>query len=73
MPVNDTVAREQFLRYCRARDNGHGEFVELSRKCRDFFFSRQWDDIDVALLQQFRRPALTINKILSTISNVLGE
>ena len=73
MPVNDTVAREQFLRYCRARDNGHGEFVELSRKCRDFFFSRQWDDIDVALLQQFRRPALTINKIKTTVSTVLGE
>ena len=73
MPVNDRVAREQFARYTRARDNGHGKFVERSATCRSFFFGDQWKDTDIALLQQFRRPALTINKIKTTVSTVLGE
>ena len=73
MPVNTTVAREQYSRYVRARDNGHGEFVEKSHACREFFFGNQWKDVDIAQLQKFRRPALTINKIKTTLSTVLGE
>ena len=73
MPVNTAVAREQYSRYVRARDNGHGEFVEKSHACREFFFGRQWKDTDIAALQKFRRPALTINKIKTTVSTVLGE
>ena len=73
MPVNTALAREQYSRYVRARDNGHGEFVEKSYNCREFFFGNQWKDTDIALLQRFRRPALTINKIKTTLSTVLGE
>ena len=73
MPVNTTVAREQYARYVRARDNGHGDFAEKSHTCREFFFGKQWKDTDIAALQKFRRPALTINKIKTTVSTVLGE
>ena len=73
MPVNDKIASEQHSRYVYARDNGHAKFVETSRKCREFFFGKQWKDTDLAALEQFRRPALTINKIKSTVSTVLGE
>ena len=73
MPVNDKIASEQHSRYVYARDNGHAKFVETSRKCREFFFGKQWKDTDLAALEQFRRPALTINKIKSTISTMLGE
>ena len=73
MPVNIAVAREQYSRYVRARDNGHGDFTEKSHTCREFFFGKQWKDTDLAALQRFRRPALTINKIKTTVSTVLGE
>ena len=73
MPVDNTKSSEQYKRYVRARDNGHGDFVERSRKCREFFFGRQWADVDIAALQRFRRPALTINKIKTTVSTVAGE
>lgn len=73
MPVNIAVAREQYNRYVRARDNGHGDFTEKSHACREFFFGKQWKDTDLAVLQRFRRPALTINKIKTTVSTVLGE
>ena len=55
------------------RDNGHLEYVKKAAKCEDFFAGLQWDQNDLALLKAQRRPALTINKIISTISNVMGE
>lgn len=60
-------------RYAYLRDNGHYDFMKKAAKCEDFFAGLQWDKTDLALLKAYRRPALTINKILSTISNVLGE
>ena len=73
MPVDTAKTLEQYNRYIRARDNGHTAFVEKSRTCRDFFFSRQWKQEDLDALTNFRRPALTINKIKTTVSTVLGE
>ena len=73
MPVNSTLANEVWCRYAYLRDNGHLDFVKKSTVCEDFFVGLQWDPNDVALLKSYRRPALTINKIISTISNVMGE
>lgn len=61
------------MRYQFVRDNGHADFVKKADKCNNFFIGMQWDPNDMALLQAQRRPALTINKIISTISNVMGE
>jgi hypothetical protein len=60
-------------RYQWARDNGHQKFVEKADKCERFFAGDQWDPSDVARLKLARRPALTINKIISTVGNVMGE
>lgn len=66
-------AMHQWMRYQFVRDNGHADFVKKADKCNNFFIGQQWDPNDMALLQAQRRPALTINKIISTIGNVLGE
>ena len=73
MPVNTSLANEVWCRYAWLRDNGHLDFVKKSTVCEDFFVGLQWDPNDLALLKSYRRPALTINKIISTISNVMGE
>lgn len=73
MPVDSQAALHQWMRYQFVRDNGHADFVKKADKCNNFFIGQQWDPNDMALLQAQRRPALTINKIISTISNVLGE
>ena len=73
MPIDNTLSHELWTRYQWLRDNGHFKFVEKANKCEDFFEGQQWDKEDLALLKAYRRPALTINKIISTISNVLGE
>lgn len=69
------VANTQWNRYAWARDNGHSDFIEKADKCDRFFRGGdgQWERQDLIRLRQERRPALTINKIMSTISNVLGE
>ena len=73
MPLNTALCTKTWNRYAWARDNGHQAFVEKADKCERFFAGDQWDAADVAKLKLARRPALTINKIISTISNVLGE
>lgn len=73
MPVNTALATQVWNRYTYLRDNGHLDYVKKAAKCEDFFAGLQWDQNDLALLKAQRRPALTINKIISTISNVMGE
>ena len=73
MPVNTALATQVWNRYTWLRDNGHLDYVKKAAKCEDFFAGLQWDQNDLALLKAQRRPALTINKIISTISNVMGE
>lgn len=73
MPVNASVAEEQWNRYTYCRDAGHLEFVAKADKCDNFFIGNQWLQEDLDVLKAQRRPALTINKIMSTISTILGE
>lgn len=73
MPVNAPLAGDIWLRYQYIRDNGHLDYVQKAKKCEDFFAGLQWDPNDMAMLKAQRRPALTINKIISTISTVMGE
>lgn len=73
MPVDAVLAQKMWARYVWCRDNGHHEFVVKADKCDKFFRGEQWEDRDIAELKRVKRPALTINKILPTISNVLGE
>lgn len=73
MPVNTALALKTWSRYQFCRDNGHTDFIKKADLCEDFFRGKQWSDADEARLRGERRPALTINKIISTISNVMGE
>ena len=73
MPVNDALASETWERFVEMRDNGHLEFLEKAAKCDAFTIGKQWEERDLNALTLQRRPALTINKILSTLSTILGE
>ena len=73
MPVDITLARQMWDRYDYGRDHGHEDFVNLASRCRKYVAGDQWDSADIALLQRQRRPYLTINKVLSTVSTVMGE
>jgi hypothetical protein len=73
MPIDTAVASKIWLRYAFARDNGHSDFIKKADLCDRYFCGDQWDPMDLAKLKASRRPALTINKIISTMSNVFGE
>lgn len=72
MPVDASLATEQWMRYSYCRDRGHLQFLEKAHQCEEFFAGNQWSQADMTSLRLQRRPALTINKILSTLSTVFG-
>ena len=73
MPVNAFEANKTWLRYSWCRDNGHNQFVEKADLCERHFQGDQWELEDKNRLRLVKRPSLTINKILGTVSNVMGE
>lgn len=73
MPVNDSIAQDTWVRFQELRDRGHLAFLEKAEKCDKFTIGKQWAQEDLNALALQRRPALTINKILSTLSTILGE
>ena len=73
MPINTSVAQAQWERFRYCIERGHYEFVQKADKCDKFFSGEQWEMSDLSNLRAQRRPALTINKIISTISTIMGE
>jgi hypothetical protein len=76
MPQNHKLASEQWERYVYARDTGHLEYLNKARRCEDFFAgypNLQWDPETLGILKSERRPGLSINKVLSTLSSIMGE
>lgn len=73
MPVNNELSDEQWRRFQYCRDNGHTDFVAKADKCDNFLLGNQWLQADKDALTLQNRPAMTINKILPTISTLLGE
>jgi hypothetical protein len=67
------LARRQWEAYTRARDHGHTDYIEIAKQCDAFYRGEQWDEADIAALDDQGRPALTINTILPTVNTVLGE
>ena len=67
------IARRQWESYTRARDNGHTDYIEIAKQCDAFYRGEQWDEADIAALDDQGRPALTINTILPTVNTVIGE
>ena len=71
--MSSQLAMDLWWRYQHLRDNGHLKYVKKARKCERFVAGDQWDkDIKLELAAE-RRPALTINKTLSTVANIVGE
>ncbi|MBD3815245.1 MAG: hypothetical protein IE913_02060 [Halothiobacillus sp.] len=66
------VARNNYDRYLRARDNGHLNYVELAKKCEDFYVGEQWSEETRRVLDEEKRPALTINMVQPIVNAVLG-
>lgn len=73
MPIDDIKASDQWYRFRYMSERGHYKFLEKADKCDKFFLGLQWDEKDLNALQLQRRPAMTINKIMSTLSTIMGE
>ena len=73
MPINAEISQQQWQRFQWCRDRGHLEFVAKADKCDKFVAGDQWLQQDLNALELQRRPALTINKILPTVSTLQGE
>lgn len=73
MPVDAAKSQENWLRFQYCRDRGHLDFLTKADRCAQFFAGEQWNKDDLAKLREQKRPAMTINKILPTITNILGE
>lgn len=70
---DDNAVRNQWAAYTRARDAGHLDYVTEARKFDDFYYGEQWDDAVTQTLAAQKRPAHTINLVLSTVNAVTGE
>lgn len=73
MPVNRKLARENYDRWAYIRDNGHSDFVTKADVCENYFAGQQWEAHIKARLERQGKPALTINKTLSTLATVFGN
>jgi hypothetical protein len=73
MPINDALASEQWIRFQYCRDRGHLDFINKADRCEKFFKGEQWNQVDLNKLELQRRPALTLNKIISTLGTLFGE
>jgi hypothetical protein len=73
MALDPLKARAQWARYVYSRDTGHRLFIAKANRCEDYFAGLQWDPSVVTELGAQRRPTLTINKILITLSSIFGE
>jgi len=70
---DDLVVDRQWAAYIRARDAGHLEWVKEARKFDEYYYGKQWDDQVKAALDAQKRPAHTINLVLSTVNAVVGQ
>jgi len=69
----DAIVERQWTMYTRARDAGHLDWVEEARKFDEYYFGDQWDKEVKSTLAAQKRPAHTINMVLSTVNAVVGE
>lgn len=73
MASETEIARENYLRFSYARDNGHIQFINKADMCDNYFAGQQWDEAIVRRLERLGKPVITINKVLSTCAVVFGE
>lgn len=67
------VVDEQIEAYGYYRDNGHIDYLNKARLCENYFAGTQWDSALKARLERRKLPAMTINKVLTSMMAVMGE
>lgn len=67
------LADKTWSRYMYCRDNGHVQWAEVANRCQNFYIGEQWSTADKARLNSERRPAITVNRVYSTMNTLLGE
>lgn len=72
MAYDAGIAQENYENYRFCYDNGHNEWVQVARRCFDFWRSKQWDIADRARLEAAGRPALTFNVVSSLLRVMKG-
>lgn len=71
--ADDLIVDKQWAAYVRARDAGHLKWVEEARKFDEYYYGDQWEDDVKTSLSAQKRPAHTVNLVLSTVNAVIGE
>lgn len=66
-------ARENYLRYVYARDEGHLDFIKKALECDNYYNNIQWDQATIDKLNEKGLPHLTLNKVRATIDSMMGE
>jgi len=69
----NAVAESNWVAYQRARDSGHDKWLEVAKKCDDFYLGEQWEQKDRDKLAAEGRPVLTINEVLKVVNAFLGK
>lgn len=73
MAQNYHLANQQWARYTYCREAGHLAFLQKAQRCEDYFSGAQWDPGILSELREQKRPGLTINRVLGTLSGIMGE
>jgi hypothetical protein len=71
--LDAVTAQDNYFGFRRAYDAGHEAYLNQARTCNKFYCGDQWRSEDLAKLKKEKRPALTINKVLTTINTIYGE
>jgi len=73
VPEDNAVAEANWVAYQRARDSGHEDWLDVAKKCDNFYLGEQWEQADRDKLEAEGRPVLTINEILKVVNAFLGK
>lgn len=71
--MTDNSAYENWQAYEYAREHGHRNYLKKATQCEEFYYGEQWTEEVRKKLAAQKRPALTINKVFSTLNVLQGE
>ncbi|GAG08108.1 unnamed protein product, partial [marine sediment metagenome] len=69
---SDVKLVDRMEKFWKEAEEGNASWLERSVKNFDFYVGKQWDPVDLAKLKKEKRPALTVNHILSTLNLLSG-
>ena len=72
MAETDIKLVDKVNKFWKEAEEGNASWLERAIKNFDFYVGKQWDPVDLAKLKKEKRPALTINHILSTLNLLSG-